>query len=491
MNSQNQEVFKTKMRTIFYNLDIKNNICADCGKQKSMDYASINNGIIICENCAKEHQNLGYNISFLHPLGEKWDDYLFNYIKVGGNSRFLQFCKDYKLEKSDSNKKNIIKKYKSKGMIYYREILRSEVLGFDPPENINVNKAFEEEKNIPDNYPEFKKYSFVKHVDMNYLEKHFYVKKEEKKEENNIFDKIGGFFGNVKKNITLENIKDIGNISNIKDWDIVKKVKEFDFQEVKQKSADMFGYFFFGGGNKDNQDNKIINDNKENKNDKIMNDNKEEVTNIKEKDEINNIIELKDNNLDKKDEIELKNDIKNNNNNIKHIEINEDLKNKIINNVKKIKEEKEKKDLLNQENNINNIINSNEIKEKENENEKINNNLENKENNEIKNENNNINEEKKGKEKEHNEEIKEDINTQKDSENGNNIIINEENIILDTNNDFKENIEDNEEKINIKSDEIIENDNAIEEILKDNNYSNDNTKMNNEEKDELEKMLQD
>ena len=29
----NQEAFKTKMKTIFYNMDIKNNICADCGKK--------------------------------------------------------------------------------------------------------------------------------------------------------------------------------------------------------------------------------------------------------------------------------------------------------------------------------------------------------------------------------------------------------------------------------------------------------------------------
>ena len=166
----NQEAFKTKMKTIFYNMDIKNNICADCGKKKSMDYASINNGIIICSNCAKEHEQLGYNISFLRSLGDKWDDYLFNYIKAGGNSRFFQFCKDYKVTKGNNN---MIQKYKSKGLTYYRDIIRSEVLGYDPPDNINVNKAYEEEPEIPDNYPEFKNYSFVKHVDMGYLERNF------------------------------------------------------------------------------------------------------------------------------------------------------------------------------------------------------------------------------------------------------------------------------------------------------------------------------
>ena len=219
-NKQNSnfEAYKAKMQTIFYNLDVKNNICPDCGKIKSMDFASINNGIIICEECAKKHLSLGYNISFIHSLGDKWDDYLFNYIKVGGNTRFIQFCKDYKLDKEGN--KNIIEKYKSKGLKYYREILRSEVLGYDRHENLNVNKAFEEEENIPDNYPEFKKYSFVKHVDMNYSEKKFYTKKEEKNEEG-IFGKIGDFFGNVKKNI------------GIGDWFIFKIFYDFIINDVK------------------------------------------------------------------------------------------------------------------------------------------------------------------------------------------------------------------------------------------------------------------
>ena len=377
-NKQNSnfEAYKAKMQTIFYNLDVKNNICPDCGKIKSMDFASINNGIIICEECAKKHLSLGYNISFIHSLGDKWDDYLFNYIKVGGNTRFIQFCKDYKLDKEGN--KNIIEKYKSKGLTYYRDILRSEVLGYDPPENINVNKAFEEEKNIPDNYPEFKKYTFVKHVDMNYSEKKFYMKKEEKNEEG-IFGKIGDFFGNVKKNI------------GIGDWDIVKKVQDFNINDVKQKGVDMFGYFFFGG-------------------------------NSQKKEE------------DKKDE--------NNNNNIKNDELNkvEQKENIIINN--DIKEKEPKKEIIkDSEDKI-------EIKEEVNI-------LTNEANeNKINNINNSI---EKDKNKENNI-IKNDINQEKD---------------------IQETKENNS------------NQNAIEDILKDNNFNNDdNSKMNSEEKNELEKMLQ-
>ena len=377
-NKQNSnfEAYKAKMQTIFYNLDVKNNICPDCGKIKSMDFASINNGIIICEECAKKHLSLGYNISFIHSLGDKWDDYLFNYIKVGGNTRFIQFCKDYKLDKEGN--KNIIEKYKSKGLTYYRDILRSEVLGYDPPENINVNKAFEEEKNIPDNYPEFKKYTFVKHVDMNYSEKKFYTKKEEKNEEG-IFGKISDFFGNVKKNI------------GIGDWDIVKKVQDFNINDVKQKGVDMFGYFFFGGNSQKKEEDKKD----ENNNNNIKND------------ELNKV--------EQKENIIINNDIKE-----------KETKKEIIKDSEDKIEIKEEVNILTNEANENKINNINNSIEKD----------KNKENNIIKN----------------------DINQEKDIQ------------------EIKEN---------------NSNQNVIEDILKDNNFNNDdNSKMNSEEKNKLEKMLQ-
>ena len=411
--TQNIEAVKTKMQTIFYNLDMKNNICADCGKKKSMDYASINNGIIICEQCAKEHLALGYNISFLHSLGEKWDDYLFNYIKVGGNSRFLQFCKDYKLDKHNNN--NIMQKYKSKGLVYYRDILRSEVLGYDPPENINVNKAYEEEKEIPDNYPEFKKYSFVKHVDMNYLEKKFYIKKEEK-EEGGLFGKIGDFFGNVKKNI--ENLE------------IVKKVQEIDIKDVKQKGADMFGYFFFGSNNKENKENKE--EEKKEKNINIIDDDDKKEDNI--------IMDNNDKNNEFKNLFGI--DMKRNNN-------------------EEIKDNNNKNILLNNEES------KNEIGEKKDSMEYI-------------------------KESEDKIEIKEEMTILSDDANNKPKIEEnsekEKNQNMENNNSIKENeIEKKDETENNKENG---NENAIDEILHDDDLNKDNTKMNNEEKDELEKMLQ-
>ena len=427
-NQINLDAYKTRMQTIFYNMDIKNNICADCGKNKSMDFASINNGIIICAECAKEHLSLGYNISFIHSLSEKWDDYLFNYIKVGGNSRFIQFCKDYKLIKEED--KNITKKYKSKGLTYYREILRSEVLGYDPPENINVNKAYEEEKNIPDNYPEFKKYTFVKHVDMNYLEKKFYTKKEEKSEEG-IFGKIGGFFDNVKKNI------------GIGDWDIVKKVQDINISEVKQKGVDMFGYFFFGGNSQDKKEDNKKGDKNENIDNEIKNDktNDNSIENNKNNNDGNDVKNDKETN--KIFGVEDKNDNENiiNNNIQEHNNLNIKEDNKLGNNID-IKKEDPKNEII-----------------KENEGKIV---------------------------------IKEEIQILTEEKNDEqNININ----IIEKDNNEGNKIEENGEKEHkVKEKDSIqdknENENDIEQILKENNLNNDNSKMNSEEKDELEKMLQ-
>ena len=546
----NQEAFKTKMKTIFYNMDIKNNICVDCGKKKSMDYASINNGIIICSECAKEHEKLGYNISFLRSLGDKWDDYLFNYIKAGGNSRFIQFCKDYKVDKGNTN---IIQKYKSKGLTYYRDIIRSEVLGYDPPDNINVNKAYEEEPEIPDNYPEFKKYSFVKHVNMNYLEKNFYKKKEEKIEEDEgIVGMIGGLWGSVKKKIGDEA------------GDIMKKVTEIDYSGVKEKGASIFGYFF--GNDEENKntikENENVNNknNEEEKKNKNENGNKKEEGNIfqnifgvniknyfqsdkdktetkekeiknresqiQEKEKIENI----NKDIDKKEEknkiIENKEEIKNEKEDIKEkiIENKEEIKNDIEiikNNKEEIEIEDKKDNTINIQNNKNenvevtkiNEIKCNEEKEQENliendKNENSNNDIENNiinekngESNDKENEKENDKENDKENEKENDKETNKNVESVENAENVENVE-NVENIENIGNIEKIENIDienlgniknvENIEKNNVKNENCLKNknDEDIEELLKDNTFGNDNSKMNNEEKDELEKMLQ-
>lgn len=180
-----------RMKTVVYDMDNGNGKCADCNRE-SMDYASINNGTIICEECAEKHKKLGNGISYLRAFNERWDDYLLNYIRTGGNSRFTHFAKAYHISSMD-----ILLKYKTRASEYYREIIRSEVMGYDPPDNINLNTASEVLEVIENNYPEFENYTFVKHVDLDALEKN--IKKEE--ESKGFFGSVTGFFGSVTKQL--------------------------------------------------------------------------------------------------------------------------------------------------------------------------------------------------------------------------------------------------------------------------------------------------
>ena len=105
-----------RIKNILYEMDDNNKKCRDCGKEE-VSFGSINNGIIICNICANDHKKLGNSISYLRSFNQKWDDYLLSYIKTGGNSRFIQFVKECKVNSMEIDKKyklkhvNIIEKY--------------------------------------------------------------------------------------------------------------------------------------------------------------------------------------------------------------------------------------------------------------------------------------------------------------------------------------------------------------------------------------------
>ena len=64
-------------------------------------------------------------------------------------------------------------------------------MGYDPPDNINSNSANEILNDIENNYPEFDNYTFVKHVDLDTLEKKYRKKKEE---EYSFYNSFTDFF---------------------------------------------------------------------------------------------------------------------------------------------------------------------------------------------------------------------------------------------------------------------------------------------------------
>ena len=228
---------EARIKTVILNMDLSNKKCADC-ENENVTFVSINNGTVICSDCAEKHKHLSYWISFIKSFNEKWDDYLLKYLKNGGNSRYLKFCKDYKIENIQS-----IDRYKTKGVEYYRLILKSEVMGFDPPDNINVNSAGEILENIENNYPEFENYSYVKHVDLEKLEKQFEIDKKFNEENNaGIFQTFSGFLGNFGKKLNEAKDNIVGKVNE--KWNeeggLMEKMKGMT-EEVKNKYYQFMG----------------------------------------------------------------------------------------------------------------------------------------------------------------------------------------------------------------------------------------------------------
>ena len=177
-----------KNKNLIYRIDEQNYICGDCEKEKSI-YISINNGITICNTCAQEHQLLGHSISYIISINEKLDEYIFNFIVFGSNTRFKRFITNENID----NNLPIQKKYKTQALYFYRKTLKNKVLGIDLPlkEYENPNEIIENDSE--DDYPEFKKYIIKKKI----IEKGQFKKESKLK---NALSKLIGYSGSKKKN---------------------------------------------------------------------------------------------------------------------------------------------------------------------------------------------------------------------------------------------------------------------------------------------------
>ena len=404
---------EARIKTIILNMDSSNKKCADC-ENENVTFVSINNGTVICSDCAEKHKHLSYWISFIKSFTEKWDDYLLKFLKNGGNSRYLKFCKDYKIENIKS-----IDRYKTRGVEYYRLILKSEVMGFDPPDNINVNSAGEILENIENNYPEFENYSYVKHVDLEKLEKQFEIDKKFNEENNaGLFQTFSGILGNFGKKLNeakdnivgkvneklneegglmekmkgmTEGVKNkyyqfMGKTEELNKNDnnnIQKNVKENvvenqnknienisfnDLKELKEQKNKNLTNKKIEDSNKNNKEEKIIVDDKKeetNSNEEKLDEveNQENITNKNEEtnENENEKIENKNETIDKKEEIIQQNENSNfNEEKIENNKINEE-KNITVN-----QEKQSTKIIENKEENLNEIKNE-ESKDKKNE----------------------------------------------------------------------------------------------------------------------------
>ena len=147
----------------FINLDNENKICFDCGGPFPT-YVSINNGVFICEKCAKNHKKLGNNISYIHQICSPWDPYLLSYAVRGGNSRFKHLCMLYDItcETFYENNEEKLNKYIIKLGEYNRLNLKSEILAEEPPKPLDYKEAKKKCNLNIIYFPEFENYQLYK-----------------------------------------------------------------------------------------------------------------------------------------------------------------------------------------------------------------------------------------------------------------------------------------------------------------------------------------
>ena len=147
----------------FIGLDSENRICFDCGGPFPT-HASINHGVFICSNCARNHEKLGFNISYVQQVNSQWDYYLLSFVILGGNSKFKKLCDKYEVPCQSFNEddEEKLNKYKIKLGEYYRTLLKSEISADEPP----TCPDFEDAKKPCDSnniiFPEFENYHLFK-----------------------------------------------------------------------------------------------------------------------------------------------------------------------------------------------------------------------------------------------------------------------------------------------------------------------------------------
>ena len=151
-----EESKKPDKTNIIYSIDEQNKLCVDCGSENPTK-VSINNGVLICESCSKEHELLGSSVSFLKNINDDYDEFLISFIVMGSNTKFKRF-----LTKENEDTSLPIKiKYKTAAVCYYRQNLKAKVEGKD-----EIKKEFKDPneliKDMDDNYPEFNKKYVVK-----------------------------------------------------------------------------------------------------------------------------------------------------------------------------------------------------------------------------------------------------------------------------------------------------------------------------------------
>ena len=144
MNSskkENSSLIKIKRQKIKIILrQNKNNECFEC-LNLNPEYISLNNGIFLCKNCAKKHENFPKYISniFKNEL-DKLTLKNIQYLYFGGNENLRNFVNNEFPKLKKFSYQNF---YLSYSMDYYRKYLEYLIEGGIKPSKPNKNKAYE------------------------------------------------------------------------------------------------------------------------------------------------------------------------------------------------------------------------------------------------------------------------------------------------------------------------------------------------------------
>ena len=167
-----------------------NNKCIDCNAENPT-FASTNNAVFLCENCANIHKRLGTNISIIKSLNnDQFTPEEISILRIGGNKRFNDFVKEYGI-KEEQNKEF---KYHLKLAEYYRLLLLTE---------INKEKNPNEYEQLINNKPNPEiGLQIMESVTAETMKQaNLKEKSEFSKDVSSIGSKIGAFFSSISKKV--------------------------------------------------------------------------------------------------------------------------------------------------------------------------------------------------------------------------------------------------------------------------------------------------
>lgn len=96
-----------------------NEACFDCGTPQPK-WASVNNSVFVCLNCAGIHRELGVNYTFIRSLTlDNWDDNQIKMLSIGGNNRLKMVLQEFGIP----TQIKIDTKYRLNALDYYRKLV--------------------------------------------------------------------------------------------------------------------------------------------------------------------------------------------------------------------------------------------------------------------------------------------------------------------------------------------------------------------------------